>query len=360
MAEAEHSILIAFLRSPSSRDAFNVFYDLTYRLTCAHLRRLSFQGYRLPIDDRTDADPVADLAVDVLAEILAPVGGFPCPGLFAYLRRQGFEEFRGENGEFIYLLFTAFLRRQISQQLSRLRKDRSPQIENLKRRIKDIAGGAEFCQWIDPATGHSLVAPADSRIGATPVGPIVSREQLRLLVQQAFAASTSRQGWCREIFRLLGELPDFPPAVYLHDLLSLMVEVNARFLDSEEFAPAPLPGPCDTFLQKAIETARCRAVHDTYASTIQRFIQSRRIRADEGERFRQALDAYLTDVSAGDGHDKVPDYFREVLPEAYPRYLADYKYVFEATLAKGEQRFREILRDDPTIGAFGDYPFVGE
>ena len=256
MAEAEHSVLIAFLRLPLSRSTFVAFYNLTYRLTRAHLRRLSFQGYRLPIDDRTDADPVAALAVDVLAEILAPVGGFPCAGLFAYLPRQGLRDFQGGDSELIYVLFTAYLRRQISQQLSRLRKDQSPQIENLKRRIKDIAGGAEFCQWIDPATGHSLIAYADSGIDATPVGPIVSREHLRLLIQQAFAASTSRQAWCRETFRLLGELPGFPPAVYLHDLLNLMVEVNARFLDSEEFAPTAPPGPREALIQKKIESAR--------------------------------------------------------------------------------------------------------
>ncbi|HOZ06686.1 MAG TPA: hypothetical protein PKW75_00215 [candidate division Zixibacteria bacterium] len=337
------SIIANFLRTPLSRRAFDAFFDLSCRRTIVFLRNLRARHVPLPLAGYAGDDPMRDLAIDVLAGILAPAGGLPCPGLFPYLKRQGCPALPPEDITGLESLFGIFLYCQVKQQISRLWGEHDPQVALLKRRVRDILASSEYVSWTDPSTRAVLVAPAQDAPHPRPDAFVVEPDMLRRTVLAAFNRTTNRSSWCAAIFRLIRDETGAPPVVPLYELLALMVEVNAAFLAGAECAPAPLPGPEELCTRAAGDRARQRAVDDTAASAIARYVTLGRITPAEGEAFRKALELYLADFLAG-GSDGLPAYFREVMPpEAHERYLQDYKYVFETTLNEGYRRMIDLL-----------------
>lgn len=342
MADSPSDILLSFLQAPLNRQAFNAFFDQSYRRTMAYLRSLRYCGHRLPFDDRTDTDPLADLAIDVLGEVMAPLNGRLCPGLFDYLERQEIREFRNEDAERLLVLFRAFLRGRIRQRLSRLRMHMNPEAENLKRRTRDVL---KELGMIKP--DQDLVGPPGEPALSCSPRPALPRHELHRIIEEAFLCSTTRKGWCEDVFRRIEQSPEYSPQVPLHELLATMVEVNARFMEGEEFGPAALPEPEQELLRRQINAARIAAVDATCERTIQRFIAEQRLTNDEGVCIQRALQRYMEDFCTNGDTDKIPEYFREVMPpDTHNRYLRDYKYLFESILADARKHLRDNLENN--------------
>jgi hypothetical protein len=84
------------------------------------------------------------------------------------------------------------------------------------------------------------------------------------------------------------------------------------------------------------------------------FVLKERLDAEKAERFIEASSIYLQDC-AYTGADPIPDYFRHVMPECeHIHYLSKYKYIFEATIDRAKEEFRENIRNSINF-RFGDY-----
>jgi len=355
MTDTNWGILSGFLRSPLERRRFDAFFALTYRQTLAYLRHLRFRGYRLPLDARTDSDALADLAVDLLGEIAATRDNLLFPDLFEFLKGHCNADFPESERDRIESLFTAFLTVQIRQRLSRLKLERDPQTENLKRRIKDILKQPPFIMFSAGAASETLIRldEGDYNHDQNKLIPI---GELRHLVEIAFLHSNSRTSWCHDLFRLLKELTSYSLCVRLSDLLTLMVGVNAGFIEGNARCADPFPNPQSALFRKRAELARQSAIASAHSEITDRFVSSGRLTVEEGTFFYHALARYMEDFSSSGETDPIPTYFRESMPpETHSRYLRDYKYVFETVLYGGRDRFIAILREDPTIRELGGY-----
>ena len=355
MTNTTWDILRGFLRSPFERTRFNAFFEIAFRQTVSYLRHLQYHGYRLPVDDRTNADPLVDLAIDVLGEIAAPRDHCLFPELFDFLSGRCDRRYPDSEQEKIVSLFTAFLTVQIRQRLSRLKGERDPQTENLKRRIKDILKEPPF-ETIANHGGSEIVVQLQEGGSEHDGHHLIPISELRHLVETAFLKSNSRSTWCHLLFELLKENSSQPPRVRLSELLALMVEVNSRFIENGSRPANPFPSPKLEMLRKKAESAKSDAVESARSGILQRFVGSGRLTTVEAEYFIDALTRYMEDFSSSGETDPIPTYFRESLPdETHSRYLRDYKYLFETVLNGARERFLAILRDDPTIRDLGDY-----
>jgi hypothetical protein len=355
MTDSNWDILSGFLRSPLERNCFNAFFEFTYRRTLAYLRYLHRQGFRLPIDDRTDSDPLADLVTDVLGEIVAPKGNVLFPELFKFLGGHCSFGFPDKERGKIEALYSAFLTVQIRQRLSRLRGERNPQIENLKRRIKDILKEPPFMVF-PSSTGSGMMVCHIEDQNNHERSSFIPIDELKNLVEQAFLKTTTRSTWCTEIFRHLNKTTKYKPCIQLSDLIATMVEVNIRYIENNSIPSAPLSGTHAEIIKKRAKSAKQIAVDTIQLETVKRFVETGRITREEAGYFQKALDQYLEDFSTSGNTDQVPTYFRESMPpETHSRYLSDYKYVFETVLNSGREHFLMILRQDPIFRSLSNY-----
>ena len=75
MTEAKDTIIREFLIQPHNRRIFNDFYKFCYNYTKGYLHYLKRKNYQFPYDERTDKDPIDDLAIDILGFFLAKTTG---------------------------------------------------------------------------------------------------------------------------------------------------------------------------------------------------------------------------------------------------------------------------------------------
>lgn len=343
MAGAARDILLAFLRSPLDRRRFHAFLELTLRKTVSRLRALRARGYRLPADDRTDSDPLIDLAISVWDEpSLLKKDRRIFTDLIKLVHREGYSPFDDTHSDRIEALYSVYLTIQIRQRLRRIRVEHDAEPENLKRRFSDILQELSFIERTDLVPGIVLVGPPSSEVISPDNLNLIPPPVFQHFVEEAFLHSTTRSTWCREIFRILNETTSYSPLVPRHDLLAAVVKVNARFLQGNEFGPSSLPNPEEALLQKRLKKALDRAVETVHATTICRFVSQGRLTAEEGRCLKNALGHYLEDLAFSPEADSLPQYFRDhMAAETHARYLKDYKFIFDTIVADGRKRLRE-------------------
>ncbi|RME20290.1 MAG: hypothetical protein D6800_13285, partial [Candidatus Zixiibacteriota bacterium] len=83
--------IIMFLRDP--RRGFVPFYAHCRCLARNYLGTLRARGWSLPIENRLDRDPLADLIDELLEHLFCVDGGEPNSRLCAYFRKQGIGSF---------------------------------------------------------------------------------------------------------------------------------------------------------------------------------------------------------------------------------------------------------------------------
>jgi hypothetical protein len=348
-------IVKAFLLNPFNRKAFNNFFKTCYSHTMGYLRYLKVRGFQLPLDHIADGDPFGDLTIDLLGAFLHSTKENPFPIVFDYFNKVGVSDPDQADPDDIYHHFTVLLRGHIRQQLSRLRAQQDPQLDHLKRRFKEILKDPRFGSTQKSRGDEYLFLTQYSRDLRGDKSPL-PYDGLVQVVERAYLKSRSRTAWCLNIFELLNKATEYQNLVKKSELLSAIISVNAKYADIDGLQPTHLPPPENALLMRDIEEAISQTLAWLEESVLGTFVRKSRINSDEAERFRAAAEQYLSDLAHAVETDLIPQYFREVMPEnCRHRYLKDYKHVFETTIKKAVENFKECLKKKTTILKYRDY-----
>jgi hypothetical protein len=352
-----NEIIRSFLDHPLDRTRFGAFFELIYRDTLGTLTYLKRKGYRFPDPTGSAPNRLNDLAIDILGAFLAgSTVGQPYPIVLDYFRRAHEQTRSAEQKSDLHPLLLGLLRGFIRQELSRLLKQDDPQIDNLKRRFKDLLNATEFATISFDGSSSELVFLSQHRAALRPDRPLIPYGELELIARETFAESHTRADWCRAIFDRINAATDFQNLVRKHELLRAVIIVNMEFLEIDAWQPSGLPRPRQALLRKIADQALDETLAWTKESIIAEFLAKKRISSEEADLLYLAAEKYLTDYAFDGQTDAVPAYYREVMPEAYhARYLKDYKYVFETIVSKSVENFVERLKNDSTVAGFGRY-----
>jgi hypothetical protein len=345
--EIDKSSLIVqrFLANPYSRDRFNAFYELCYRLTLGFLGYLRVRGYQLPAEPVSDRNPLSDLAIDVLGPFLMSTRNQPYAVIFDYFRKQGITDFQQTDSAKLYNLFKSLLFGFIPQELRRLRIDINPQLGNLKRRFNDILKNEHYAIFsVDNLT--KFVCCAGDAVDLRDDLPPISYPELLELVEEAYHCdSRNRTAWCHHIFEALEKMTHLRNCLKKHELLRAVVTVNTKYVEVDGFSVYMPPSPEYFMMEKTVDSAIQQTLVWLQENILQGFIKKGRLSSEIAKKFIVAAERYLLDLIYSPEVDLLPVYFREVMPEdEYSRYLQDYKYLFETTIAKAEEDFRRRAR----------------
>jgi len=348
-------VVQAFLLNPLNRKVFDSFFETCYSYTMGYLRYLKAKGFQLPLEHRVDGDPFGDLAVDLLGAFLHSTKEKPFPIIFDYFKKVGIADPDPVDPDNIYYHFTVLLRGHIRQQLSRLKVQRDPQIDHLKRRFKEILKDSRF-ELIYINRGEEYLFLTQNRDNLRDDKRFIPYEELLKIVEMAYVNSTTRSAWCLNIFEFLNEAIEYQNLVKKHELLAAIVSVNAKYIDADGLQPTGLPTAENALLMRDIEEAIAQTVTWLEETVLNDFVRKSRINDDEAQRFWAASEQYLSDLAHIGETDPIPQYFREVMPKSeHDRYLSEYKYIFETTINHAVEDFKERLKKKTTVLKYRDY-----
>lgn len=276
--------------------------------------------------------------------------------VFDYFERKGLLDFSGVSDEDLYFHYIGLLRGFIRQELKRIRDQENPQVHHLKKRFKNILKDEQFCHKTDAKKGHDKIYLCKYADNLRAENPPIPYDELYQLAERAFFDSNTRVRWCHKIFEQLNASKEYQNLVVRYELMSIVVSINAKHVELYGPRPSKMPSHLNTILQKSIDKARRKAIARLKQEIIPNFVAKGRINQDEAERFARAAELFLIDLGSDGWTDAIPEYFRAFMPEEKRKvYLKNYKYVFETITDKAKEFFLDDLRNDPTIGDFGDY-----
>jgi len=320
-------IIRDFLTNRLSRQAFDAFFKLCHDFAKVYLYRVKHIGYDLRLEGRDGAKGMSERAYDIRGEFLAIKSDKPL-----------------HDGRFV------------RQELGKINYQENPQIQNLKRRFKNIFRDEEFCLKEGTGKGHTRIYMCQYADDLREENPPIPYDELYKYAEKAFADANTRVQWCHKIFELLNAADEYQNLIVKYELLSIVVSINARYIDLYGLRPPDMSSARDTSIRNAIDKARKKTIIWLKKEIIPDFITKKRIDKDEGERFAKAAELYLIDLGNDAWNDLIPDYFRVFMPEEkHKLYLKDYKYVFETIIMGAKEYFINILKNDSTISGFGDY-----
>lgn len=289
---SDGDVIRTFLLSPTERPAFDTFFHLCYRRTLGYIRCLKARGFQLPIDDRTDRDPLSDLVYDILGSLLRSDAERPFVEVLDYFRRHEIDPAAASNEELehhISVLLHGFTRKEIS----RLKKVVDPQIDNLKRRFKDILQSPDYdCTRVASDSAEYVYLrshpydPDDRR-------PRIPYARLEIVVEEAYLSSRSRAEWCRQVFELVAAEREFANPVRKHELLTAAVTVNLRHCDLEGSWTVRLPSGSDSLLLRTFEEARSETLDWLQRTVLADILAKGRLASSESDSFVAAIEAHL-------------------------------------------------------------------
>ncbi len=343
--DSSPQIVQRFLANPRSRDRFDAFYELCYRLTLGFLGYLRVRGHQLPVEPISDRNPLSDLAIDVLGPFLMSTRNQPFAVIFDYYRKRGITDFEHADRNEIFDSFKSLLFGFVRQELRRLRKNVDPQLDHLKRRFKDTLREGQYTTFSASDNITEFVRLAGDGVDLRKGQPLISYHELLELVEDAYHRSRNRTEWCRNIFVALEKMTHVRNYLKKHELLRTVVTVNTKYVEVDGFSVYMPPSPEHLMMGKTVDDAIRQTLVWLHENILQRFIAKGRLTSDAAQRFSVAVERYLLDLAYSPDVDMLPVYFREVMPEReYDRYLQDYKYLFETTIAKAEEDFKRRAR----------------
>ncbi|MFH1891312.1 MAG: hypothetical protein ABIK83_01350 [Candidatus Zixiibacteriota bacterium] len=350
------NIIRDFLKSPLDLRKFNEFYKLIYRHTLGCVSFLERKGYILPSETGDREQRLSDLTIDILGTLLRCDGSRPFHLVSEHFERYGMHDYDQVSSEDIRSCLSVLLNGHARQELHKLRKQDDPQIDNLKRRFKDILKGKEFASCSADSDRaeyvHLLKYAHDLRKDMRPS----TGEFLQSVSEDAFRESNSRMTWCHDIFERINDETGYQNFAIKHELLSTVVSINCRELEFYADLMHKPGGPKAGMLRRELDRGMAATLEWAETDLLIKFRENGRISESESVRLMTALNAYLSDFCEHGQTDPIPRYFKESMPpEACDRYLDDYKYVFETLVNKSIDYLKEFVRKKATSLGYGDY-----
>jgi hypothetical protein len=337
----------AFLRAPLDRRCFNIFFEECLRQTIYCLNSLRARGYRLPVFGETSAASLRDLAYDILGSLLRTERGKrPFHVVIDYFNSKGIIDPGDTTAEQLGNLMMGLLWGHTRQELFRITGQVDPQKAKLKRRLSDVLDGPIYKTETIPGSPTeyvSLVANHDNlRLGC----PMLSYGGLQRFAESAYLEACNLSQCCTAIFAELDRMAEVQNRLRRHELVSAMVSVVLRYLDTDGFQTPAQSTPEGDFDAGAMDQACKETIGWLVETVISEFIEKGRITREVGGHFALAADHYLIDLSTHGNNDPIPQYFREVMSESeHGKYLETYKYVFETIISRAVEEFRKRLQD---------------
>jgi hypothetical protein len=344
---AEGEIIRRFLESPLDRRRFDAFFQLCYSCTLGFLRYYRSRGYPLPVERANPDLAVSDLALTLLGELFQSENGRPFFPVFEYFERHGMADHDAVSETMLCQHFKILLGGYLKKRLFQLRKSDQHQSETLKRRIKDILQLPDYVRFDDDSTGQISVAMAVHRNNLRSDKQPIQWKTLQETVNRAYTASSSRVNWCHNIFSDLNNNESVQNYLRMNLLLESMVTINEGAL--QEFCPkpaAPLPpdlGGIKCTVREAVDEAVAWAKKEVLVE----FVASGRVSSDDAKLYLLAVERYLLDLGNCGEADRLPVYFREVMPEGrHSEYLDRHRYPFKTVISRSADYFRSRLAEE--------------
>jgi len=270
MVEANDTTIKEFLVQPHSRTKFNTFYKFCYNFTKGYLHFLKRINYQLPYDDRTDKDPIEDLAIDILGYFLANKkdkqfhlkfeyllvrkDNKPFHVIYDYFSQHGINNFQSQSSDKIKDMFVVLLKGFIKKQIFKFKQSTNPQIENLKRRFKDIIRDSEgFNTLYINGTDYVYLESDENNLHENK--PLIPYHELESIVLKYFNISKNTSQWCLNILSSINRLTKYRNTVSKYLLLTAVVKVNAEYIDSGEFFTHQASSTKSTWITSYIKNA---------------------------------------------------------------------------------------------------------
>jgi hypothetical protein len=235
----------------------------------------------------------------------------------------------------------------VREELRTIRRDADPQIEHLKRRFSDTLSKGEYESFTPKGSRTTYVRLSSGANAERDKLPLITYEDLLEIVEVTYFNSKTRSQWCKNVFKEIDDRDDIRDCIKKHELLKAVIEVNLRYLRDEALLPPQSPTPESELRRTIAHDVRRQTVTWVRMNVVMRFVEKNRIPEWTLDRFVLAADLYLQDLIDSSDVDKLPVYFREVMPEEeHEKYLRQYKHAFETTMNRADQNFRERLRNN--------------
>jgi len=336
-----------FLRAPLDRRCFDPFFCECLRQTIYCLNSLRARGHRLPVVGETNAASIRDLAYGILGSLLRTERGKkPYHVVFDYFSGKGITDPRDTTTERLGNLMMALLWSHSRKEIHRIKTQEDPQKANLKRQLGVALDGLNYKTETIPGSSIEYVYLACNSDNLRLDCPMLSYEGLQRLAESAHLETRSRSQFCAAIFAELDSMTEVQNRLRRHELVSAVVSVVLRYMDTDGFQTPAQSTPEGDFDAATINQAREETIGWLTETVIREFVEKRRITREIGDRFVLAADQYLIDLSMHGNTDPIPQYFREGMPECeHTKYLETYKYVFETVISRAVEEFRRRLQD---------------
>jgi hypothetical protein len=349
-------IIKSFLKAPLDRDRFNEFYALMYGHSIGYFGYLRRIGYILPVETGDRDNQLSDLAIDILGTLLRCDGARPFYLIFECFERQGISDFDQAAPDDLYSCMISLLHGHIHQELSKLLKSMNPQIDNLKRRFKDILKGENYGSLNIASDTSECVYLLKYEDALRENMASSSGDFLLWIAEEAYLHCNSRKAWCNMIFEMINDQTDYQNFTLKHELLGAVVSINSRQMEIDSI---PMHRP-RSLMHESLhrEAQKCKSETLEWAKNgiLSRFDKKSKINKSDAVGLMTALEKYLNDFCEHGDTDPLPRYFRESMPdETHRMYLSHYKYIFETLADKSLEYLKDILRKRATILGLGDY-----
>jgi hypothetical protein len=345
-ARNDGKVIRAFLKDPLNRKSFDAFYKLCYQVTIGYLRYLQGRGYPIPIEKHQAENPLSDVAIDLLGSLLQSRTDEPFFVIYDYYKRHGIKEYESAGSKELAWHMTVLVRGHAKKEMSKIRKEADPQIDNLKKRFKDILRGHGYGAFTGSDERTEFVFWKEYENDLRQDKPPVSHELLKDIVGRAYAECKDRTEWCRLIFEMLNQEKEYQNFIRRQDLITAVIAINAEHVELYGSKPTRFPSPEMALIDDQLEEARKTALEIAKQDTIKKFLNKGRITSDESDRFLTAVEHYLTDLGQNGNPDSIPEYFRLVMPpDVHSLYLNKYKHVFETVINRAVEEFRNYLKE---------------
>ncbi len=349
-------IIRGFLKAPLNRDRFDEFYALIYRHTVGYLSYLRRTGYTLPAETGGRDNQLSDLAIDILGTLLRCDSTRPFYLIFDCFDRHGITDFDRAAPDDLYSCLISLLHGHIHQELSKLLKATNPQIDNLKRRFKDILKGKNYGSLNTASDTSECVYLLKYEDALRENMVSSSGDFLLWIAEDAYLQSNTRKAWCNMIFEMINEQTDHQNFTRKHELLGTVVSINSRQMEIDTIPMYRPRSPMQESLHR--EAQKCKSVTLEWAKNeiLSHFVEKGNINKSDAVGLMAALEKYLNDFCEHGDTDPLPRYFRECMPdETHRMYLSHYKYIFETLADKSLEYLKVILRKRATVLGLGDY-----
>ena len=344
-----------FLLAPLSRRNFNRFYEICYQEILGYLYYRKTIGYKITESFADGLRSYQDLALQILHDFLHTKKGPTGTIILDYFKRHALD-LSTLNDDEIYQHFSILLRGFVKRALSRVWAKNDPQIGKLRRRIRDVLNTPDFVVKETTENSSPIVYLRENNAFLRKDKPSIPDELLRAIVEKAFNQTTKRNEWCRRVFELLKELPEYANFIEKYRLIETMLAVNREFLSVDNLLVSPVKSTGIELLKHEIAKEREETVKWVQENVIGKYLLNKRIDSREAQDIRAALELYLLDFSTHGETDKIPQYFFHIRADvAQKTYLEKYKYVFETVIGKALDDFKARLKKNSIIRNFGTY-----